>query len=270
MADISTASFDNGLAFPAEIAGPILARGLQGSPFFNALTRRETSRSSIVFPTVDPTGFDWVAELGVIPGVDAGDDAVLAVPVKCAGNVLLSNESVSDLEFDLVGGIGEAIARGMGTKVDDGTLYGDGTGATPVGVFAGLDNVSGTTLREAAITGAAEVMGSGGTPNALFVTPAMWGIEMSRETTTGPVFIGTDLTILGLRVIVVPKLHAGDAVVADTTRCYGVVRSDPRIEANRQSDAAWTRDGTQVRVITRVAAVIPDPASAARSLTVTP
>jgi hypothetical protein len=209
-----------------------------------------------------------VAELGVIPEVDAGDAAVLAVPVKLAGNILLSNESVSDNEFDLLTGIGDAIARGMGTKVDDGVLDGDGTDASPVGVFDSLDNVGGSTLREAAITGAAEVMDNGGNPDVLFVTPAMWGVEMSRETTAGPVFNGTDLTILGLRVVVVPKLHAGDAIVADTSRCYGIVRSDPRIEANSHSDAAWSRDGTQVRVITRVAAIIPDPASAARSLTV--
>jgi hypothetical protein len=64
--------------------------------------------------------------------------------------------------------------------------------------------------------------------------------------------------------------HDRDAIVADIYRCYGIVRSDPRIEANRQSDTARTRDSTQVRVITRVAAVIPDPASAARSLTVMP
>jgi hypothetical protein len=98
----------------------------------------------------------------------------------------------------------------------------------------------------------------------------MWGAEMSRESASGPVFNGTDLAILGLRVVVVPQLHAGDVIVADASRFYGVVRSDPRIEANRQSDAAWSRDGTQVRVITRVAAVIPDPASAGRSLTVSP
>src|SRR4051794_22165528 len=104
MTDISTASFD-GLAFPPEIASNILNRGLTGSPFFSALTRRETSRSSIVFPTVDPTGFDWVPELGVIPGVEVGDAAVMAVPVKMAGNILLSNESVADEEFDLLGGI---------------------------------------------------------------------------------------------------------------------------------------------------------------------
>ena len=267
MPDVTTTS---GFPFPPEVANEIINRGLQGSPFFNSLTRRETSRSSIVFPTVDPTGFDWVGELGLIPGVDAGDDAVLAVPVKMAGNILLSNESVDDNEFDLMGGIGDAIARGMGTKVDDGALYGDGVAPHPDGVYDSLTNVTGSTLREAAITGAAEVMGSGGSPNTLFVTPAMWGVEMARETANGPVFNGTDLTILGLRVVVVPKLHAGNAIVADTSRCYGVVRSDPRIEANRQSDAAWSRDGTQVRVITRVAAVIPDPASAARSLTVTP
>jgi hypothetical protein len=46
----------------------------------------------------------------------------------------------------------------MGTKVDDGVLYGDGLLAHPMGVFDSLGNVTGTTLREAAITGAAEGM----------------------------------------------------------------------------------------------------------------
>lgn len=99
--------------------------------------------------------------------------------------------------------------RGMGTKVDDGVLYGDGVAPHPAGVLAGLANVTGTTLREAAVKGAADIMGSGGTPDLLAVTPQMWAAEMSRETASGPVFNGTDLNILGLRVVVVPKLHAG-------------------------------------------------------------
>jgi hypothetical protein len=31
----------------------------------------------------------------------------------------LSSASVDDNEFDLLGGIGDALARGMGTKADD-------------------------------------------------------------------------------------------------------------------------------------------------------
>jgi hypothetical protein len=68
--------------------------------------------------------------------------------------------------------------------------------------------------------------------------------------------------------VVVPKLHTSDAIDADSTCYYGIVRSSPLIVANRQSDAARTRDEPKVRVITRVAAVIPDLASAARGVSV--
>jgi hypothetical protein len=39
----------------------------------------------------------------------------------------------------------------------------------------------------------------------------MWGVEMSRETGSGPVYDGTDLRIVVLRVVVVPKLATGNA-----------------------------------------------------------
>ena len=65
-----------------------------------------------------------------------------------------------------------------------------------------------------------------------------------------------------------PELKPTDAIVADTSRAYGVVREDSRIEVNRFGEQAWTRDGVEVRVVARVNATIPAPADTARSLTV--
>ena len=93
-------------------------------------------------------------------------------------------------------------------------------------------------MREAAISAAAAVMGAGGVPDRLFVSPTLWAGEMSRETPNGPVNVGSELVIAGLPVTVVPKLKATDAIVADTTRAYAVVREDARIEVNRFSDQA--------------------------------
>jgi hypothetical protein len=60
MPNISTSSFDGG-AFPPDIASPIVALGLAGSPFFNNLTRRETSRNSLVFqPSARPGSTGWL------------------------------------------------------------------------------------------------------------------------------------------------------------------------------------------------------------------
>ncbi|SDO87050.1 phage major capsid protein, HK97 family [Pedococcus dokdonensis] len=264
---ISTTSF-SGNAFPTEVFAPILNRGLSGARFFDSLTRRDISGNSATFPTVDPTGFDWVAELGVIPEVTPGDSSSVVAPAKMAGNILLSNESLADNTFDLAAGIGDAIKGSMGPAVDAGCLYGGASPEEPDGVYDALANVTGVTLRAAVITAAAEIMGSGGDPNTVFVTPAMWAEEMARETASGPVNTGADLTIAGLRAVVVPSLAAGNGIVADTTRCYGVVRQDFRAELNAQSDQAWSRDGAQLRVIARLAAVVPAPVSAARSLTV--
>jgi hypothetical protein len=186
-----------------------------------------------------------------------------------AGNILISSESLADNTFDLAAGIGDAIKGSMGPQVDVGTLYGGAAPEEPTGVYPSLANVTGSTLRAAVIAAAAAIMGSGGEPSTVFVTPAMWAEEMSRETAGGPVNTGTDLVIAGLRAVVVPSLADDDGIVADTSRCYGVVRQDFRAELNTQSDQAWSRDGAQLRVIARLAAVIPAPVSAARSITVT-
>ena len=123
-------------------------------------------------------------------------------PAKLAGNVFCSNESINDASFDLLGGLTSAVKGGMGSTVDDGVLYGSAAPA-PSGVFAGLTSASGATLRAAAVQGASEILGAGGSPDTLFVTAAQWAEEI-RETTSGPVYNGTDLTILGMKVVVVP------------------------------------------------------------------
>jgi hypothetical protein len=248
----------------------VLSCGLQGSPFFSSLTRRVINAGSAVFPSILPTGFDWVAELAPIPSVDAGDKGPVVAVAKMGGNILTSNEAWTDGTCDLAGSLGDAMRSGMGALVDEGILYGEaGNAAALTGIYAGLTNISGATLREAAITAAADIMGAGGVPNRLFVSPTLWAREMSRETPNGPVNDGAEVIIAGLPTTVVPKLKAADAIVADTTRAYGVVREDSRIEVNRFGDQAWTRDGVEVRVVARVNAAVPAPANTARSLTVT-
>ena len=265
---ISRDSFDAG--FPPDVVDQIVLRGLSGSPFFSALARRTTSRASVAFISGDPSGFGWVNELGVIPEIDLNAETTIVAPVKLAGTILLSSESVDDSDFNLLDAVGSAVADAMGPVVDQGVLYGDGTLPDPVGVFAGLAHVTGPSLRAAAINAAAEIMGAGGKPDTLFVTSTAWGVEMSREGASGPYYSGSDMLIAGLKVVVVPSLHAGDAIVADASRCYGIVRSDFRIEVSRVSEQAWSRDGSELRIIGRIAAIVPVPAKSARALTVAP
>ncbi len=82
-------------------------------------------------------------------------------------------------------------------------------------------------------------------------------LARSRQTGGGPVNTGPDLTIARLRAIVVPSVQNGTASSSTPCGARGVVRSDTRVEVNSHADAAWSHDCTQLRIIARVAAVIP-------------
>lgn len=272
MANITRASF-NGDPFPHDVVSQILNVGLAGAPIFDSLTRRTTSRGSLVFATGDPSGFDWTAELGEIPAVDPGDDSAVVSVTKLAGMLLLSNESIADPDLNLTGEVGRLVRESMAAKADVDLLYGVTTPApeAPVGVFDDLAVVDAITLRAAVLDAAAAIMGAGGMPNVVLLSPALWSAEMTRReaqaAATGPLF--SDLG-LPLEVKVAHTLKATDALVLDNTGCFAVVRNDFSIEASGTSGDAWTHDGVSLRIKARLAMAIPSPSKHARALTVTP
>lgn len=272
MANITRASF-NGDPFPHDVVSQILNVGLAGAPIFDSLTRRTTSRGSLVFATGDPSGFDWTAELGEIPAVDPGDDSAVVSVTKLAGMLLLSNESIADPDLNLTGEVGRLVRESMAAKADVDLLYGVTTPApeAPVGVFDDLAVVDAITLRAAVLDAAAAIMGAGGMPNVVLLSPALWAAEMTRReaqaAATGPLF--SDLG-LPLEVKVAHTLKATDALVLDNTGCFAVVRNDFSIEASGTSGDAWTHDGVSLRIKARLAMAIPSPSKHARALTVTP
>ncbi len=80
MADVSLSSFA-GEPFPRATSSRSSSTSASPRrPCSTTFTRMSTNRSSVAFPTSDPTGFDWVSELGEIPATDLGDDAEIAVP----------------------------------------------------------------------------------------------------------------------------------------------------------------------------------------------
>ena len=266
---VTTTSFD-GKPFPADVVAQILNTALAGAPIFSALTRRTTTRHSIVFPTAAPDGFDWVAELGLIPGVDLHDDSAVAVPAKIAGNVLLSNEAVADADLNLTAEVGRLIRESMAAKVDADVVYGPPSAnpAAPAGFFTALPDVEGATLRAGVVTAAAEIMAAGGTPDVVLISPALWSAEVTRrESVPAGSGLLDDLGI-PINVRVAHTLKATDALVLDSSGCFGVVRSDYSIEASTDAPGAWERDGVALRVKARVAAAVPSPTKHARSVTV--
>ncbi len=269
MANVTTQSF-NGDPFPPEVVGEILNLGLSGAPVFDTLTRRLTTRGSLVFPTGTPDGFDWTPELGLIPSVDPHADSAAVAVAKIAGQLLLSNESIADTEANLTEEVGRMIYDGMAAKVDTDCVYGDPANtAAPVGIFAALDLVEAVTLRAAVIEAAAAIMGNGGTPTNVILSPALWAAEVDRRETTqtanAPLF--ADLGI-PLEVKVAATLKPTDALVLDKAGCFGIVNTDYTIEASSEAADAWNRDGVSLRVKARVTAAVPAPAKHARALAV--
>jgi len=269
MTDITTQSFD-GLVVPHEVTASIINTGLSGAPVFSTFTRRTTASNAVVFPTADPDGFDWVAQLGPIPDVDPHDSAVVVSPAKLGGLLLLSNESIADSAFPIADEVGRLIRDSMAPKADRDILYGDGTNpAAPPALIDALDTATGPTLRAAVVDAAAAIMSNGGTPTHVILSPALWAAEMERREDT-PHATGPLLADLGLNltVSVAATLHDEDALVIDKTGCFGIVRKDYTIEASRETTQAWTHDGVSLRVLARLAATIPSPAKHARALAV--
>lgn len=271
MAGIDRSSF-NGNPFPPEIVSEILNTGLHGAPVFDALTRRTTSRGSLVFATGDPSGFDWVAELGEIPSVDPGDDSATVAVTKLAGLLLLGNEAIGDSELNLTTEVGRLISESMASKADTDLTYGVTPAApeAPAGIFDGLTNIAEATLRASVVAAAADIMTAGGTPNVILLSPALWAGEMTRRetqpTAVGPLF--SDLGLDQLTIKVAATLKPTDALVLDSAGCFGIVRNDYSIEASNTSGDAWTRDGVSLRVKARLAMAIPAPGKHARSVAV--
>lgn len=268
---VTTASFDGG-PFPHDLVSEILHTGLAGAPVFDALTRRVTSRASLSMPTGDPSGFDWVAELGTIPTVDPGDDSKVYAPAKIAGQVLLSNESIGDGDLNLTDEVGRLIAESMAAKADATLVYGPtpANPAAPAGFYTGLTKKTATTLRAAVTAAAAEILAAGGSPNTVLISPALWKGEVDRrEAVPAGTGLLDDLG-LPLAVSVAATLKATDALVLDKAGCFALLRSDFAIEASREAGDAWAKDGVSLRVTARLAVAIPAPAKHARSIAVSP
>jgi hypothetical protein len=269
MTDITSASFGADV-FTSDVVRNIIHEGLAGAPVFSALTQRSTSRGSVVFPTADPSGFDWTPELGEIPSVDPGDDSAVIVPTKLAGLLLLSSESVGDTELNLTTEIGRLIQQGMAAKADTDLIYGPDTPApeAPAGVFDGLTLVDEDTLRASVVAACADIMANGGTPTTVLLSPSLWAEEMQRREDT-PVAVGpllADLGLPGLEVKVANTLKAGDGLVVDKAGAFAILRNDYSIEASTEAATAWTHDGVSLRVKARLAVAIPSPGKHARAL----
>jgi HK97 family phage major capsid protein len=260
---VTTGSFA-GVPFPIDVQAQIINLLVGGAPFADSLTRQPTNRSQIGWPTAEPTGFSWLAELQPFPEVDLGDDSYVVAVAKLGAVIDLSNESVDDASINLTAGLADVLRDSLSRDLDLGLLNGSGP-LEPVGVIRVAAETAGASLFAAAMTARGEIADAGGTATTLAASgAALAAADATMDANGQLVYPNGMAAALGLTAVSVPGLDP--ALVYDRSRCYLVVRNDVAVEFSR--DYHFNRDATSMRVKGRFAAAIPAPAKAIRKLDV--
>ncbi len=261
-----------GYPFPPDVVSRLLALGLAGAPFALSLTAQPTNRGVVAWPLVDPEGAGWVGEAQPIPVASLNDDVYTVAACKIATVIDLSNESVGDSSFNLVGAVGNALRDSMGPIIDKAFLFGQAA-LEPKGVWGVAPEAEPLgDLRASAINAWGELAAAGAQPQnvVVFAHPTAIAAEWGRTNETGtPIHDdqATDAITLGpgIRVVGVPMLTtAADILVADVGSVFRVVRDDFSIEGSPYP--GWTRDTVSLRVKGRLTVAAPTPLKSLRKV----
>ncbi len=260
---VTTGSFA-GIPFGPDVQARILSLLVDSAPFANSLTRQPTTRKSVAWPVAAPVGWAWLRELGPFPEVGLFDDSVIVAVAKIGGIVKLSNESISDGQFNITASLTQILRDSLSRDLDLGLLNGGGP-PEPDGVVPAAPEVEADDL----LTGIAEAVGQIGDAGGQASTLAISGTALAAENArTGPngLFYPNGIgAAVGLAPVVVPRLAT--PLVYDRTRAYLVVNG-PESEVALSADAYFNEDAIGMRLKARVAAGIPVPAKTIRKITV--
>lgn len=286
-------STDGGAYTPTEFASYFFDRLAASSVGLRSGFRViRTSRDSLVVPRwTGDTSAAWTAEAGTITSTDATADQITATPRKLAGIQRVSNEALSDSNPALADIVAGGLVRAVALKADLGFFEGSGTAPE----IRGLKNVAGITTVSMGTNGAAissldpfaDALGALQTANteglAIAMHPRSWTALMKLKEGTGsnkpvlqehagsagqavmrsiygvPVYLSTQLSITETQ---------GSSSVASSAYVYApsevvvVVRDDVRVE--RDSSRLFNSDESEIRAITRLDMVVPNPAAVVR------
>lgn len=251
---------------PPDVRNQIINLLVGGSPFANSLTRDPTSRPSVAYPTAQPSGLAWLAELEEFPRIDLADDAVVVGIKKLGGLVDLSNELVSDSSFNITAALQQLLGDGLSRDLDLGLLYGSGADNEPAGVVPNAPSVAGATLLTAVSQAIGEIGDAGGSANTIAASAAALADANATTATDGQlVYPNGFATAVGLNPVVVPELST--PLVYDNTRCYLVLNGNES-EVAVSTDWRFSFDATSIRIKVRAAVAIPAPQRSIRKLEV--
>jgi HK97 family phage major capsid protein len=251
---------------PQHVAA-ILNLLISGSPFGSTLARFPTNRREVAWPTAKPDAPAWLPEMGDIPVVGLGDDAVVVGVCKLASIVLTSNEAWADTDVNLTTEFGNLLRDSASAELDRGLLYGAGA-PEPAGAVPGARPAEGADLG-AAITAAIGSIGDyGGVASHLCARPSVLAEARDLRDAAGvqlhPAGIGGSY---GLQEVGVPQLDRDDILVIDSARTFLIVRSDFAVDIS--GDYAFRQDAQAIRIRGRFAIGVPSVDKALRSVSVT-
>ncbi len=193
---------------------------------------------------------------------------------KIAALTILSSEVVQDSELAILDAAGRSLTRELVRKLDT-AAFGN---AAPANGFAGIQashaqfhaiaDADGTNA-DFAIDAGAAIGNADGVPQVILTTPSVLAALQKAKVSVGseqPLF-GTSAaaavgqTINGLPVVTSSHVKANTLYVIDPAGLVLAVRKDVALDTD--SSAAFSVDGTMVRIITRMAFGVVDPTKVA-------
>ncbi len=259
----TTGSF-SGVLWPPQVVQQIINLLIEGAPFSKTLTRYPTGAHTVAFPTAQPTGWSWLAELAPVPVLNIGDSAYETTVCKIAGIVDISNESITDTAYNVTANLSTVLTDSLSRDLDLGILNGAGAPA-PVGVTTIAPVTAGTALLAATAAAKGSIADAGGTATHLAINGTRLAAEDAVLSTAGGLAYPNGFAAaVGLTPVVVPALALADTMVYDSSRVFLVVRNDAMVEATNAFH--FNLDAVSIRIKARVSAAVPAPNKAIRKL----
>lgn len=254
---------------------PVQAAALAMRP--EVVTLVNTASHTFHIPVVNTDAASaWVAEGAEISPSDPAISELIVTPPKVAGLVVISSELASDSSPAAAEVVGNSLARSIAANVD-AAFFGSLYAPAPAGLGS-LTNASvsriaaGTTPTnlDAFAAALAAVEQDGAQVTAFCANPADALTIAQLKTATGAnsPLLGTDATngtarqILGVPLLVSPKISAGTIWGVAAARNFTVLRTDVQVVAD--ASAFFTSDRVAVRATMRVGFGFPTPRAVAK------
>jgi HK97 family phage major capsid protein len=228
---------------------------------------------SIRFPTqTDDGAVAWYGENTTIALADPGSGELVVVPKKVAGRRQISNEAAQDTNPAAAEQLGRSLARAIGKGIDT-AFFANTTTNGPSGLLSltGVQVVDTGTVTWATLNpihrakNAALAQGAELTHVVLAPDVALALAEAKEsDSSNKDLFenVGDGSTLAGVKVLVSPKVAAGNAWGLDSTQIHIVQRTGTTLV--KDTSAAFAEDAVQVRGTARIGFGFANPAGVVR------